>query len=78
MVSVIKTLSFPIYITNNQTIIKIQERERERERENTYYDRMMTKATWTIVYNIVEYHKITSREIKQDCKLYEFNLLIIE
>lgn len=76
MVSVIKTLSFTIYITNNQTIIKIQ--ERERERENTYYDRMMTKATWTIVYNIVEYHKITSREIKQDCKLYKFNLLIIE
>lgn len=74
MVSVITTLSFTIYITNNKTIIKIQ----EREKKNTYYDRMMTKATWTIVYNIVEYHKITSREIKQDSKLYKFNLLIIE
>lgn len=74
MVYVITTLSFTIYITNNKTIIKIQ----EREKKNTYYDRMMTKATWTIVYNIVEYHKITSREIKQDSKLYKFNLLIIE
>lgn len=74
MVYVITTLSFTIYITNNKTIIKIQ----EREKKPTYYDRMMTKATWTIVYNIVEYHKITSREIKQDSKLYKFNLLIIE